>query len=202
MTQKALFITFEGGEGAGKTTLIERLGKALSSKGYSVLTTREPGGTALGEEVRRLLLQPYPLSPYAELTLFLSSRAQHIAEVILPSLQQGKIVLCDRFNDSTIAYQGAARGLGEEQVEAFCSFISQGLVPDVTFYLDLDPEVAFKRLQREKDRIEQETLSFHRSIREAFLRLSEKHCKRISVLDASLSSDAVFSSAMQRLENL
>ncbi|MBU6446804.1 MAG: dTMP kinase, partial [Verrucomicrobia bacterium] len=115
------FITFEGGEGAGKTTLIEEIARQLTQEGRPVLKTREPGGTKLGEQIRTMLLQHTgPVSPYAEFSLFLASRAQHILEVIGPALESGKIVLCDRFNDSSIAYQGAARGLGMEQVGAFC----------------------------------------------------------------------------------
>lgn len=199
---QAVFITFEGGEGAGKTTLVQEISKALSSQGQTVLVTREPGGTPLGEEIRRLLLQPSPLSPYAELTLFLASRAQHIAEVIRPALHEKKIVLCDRFNDSTIAYQGAARGLGVEKVSAFCSFISEGLEPNLTFYLDLDPHIGLKRLQRSKDRIEAEELEFHLTIRRAFHSLAALHPHRLKMLDASQPPEKVFADAMEYLEPL
>ena len=116
--KKGIFVTFEGGEGAGKTTLIETIAAQLEKSGFSVLKTREPGGTSLGEEIRHALLKhrDEPISPYAELCLFLASRSQHIREVIIPALNRGKAVLCDRFNDSTIAYQGAARGLGMDRV--------------------------------------------------------------------------------------
>src|SRR5260221_14604324 len=136
---RGLFITFEGGEGAGKTTLIEEIARQLASEGYSVLKTREPGGTKLGEHIRAILLQhTEPVSPYSELCLFLASRAQHILEVIGPALEAKKIVLCDRFNDSSIAYQGAARGLGMDKGAEFCEFISQVLQPNLTLYLDLE----------------------------------------------------------------
>src|SRR5690606_19081528 len=160
--KRGVFISFEGGEGAGKSTLIERIASHLQD--YPVLKVREPGGTALGEALRELLLQQKgPVSPYAELSLFLASRAQHISEVIGPALEDGMIVLCDRFNDSTIAYQGAARGLGMEKVDQFCKFISQGLSPHLTLYLDIHPELGLHRAAsvRAQDRIEAETIAFH-----------------------------------------
>lgn len=194
------FITFEGGEGAGKTTLIEEIFRSLTVAGFSVLKTREPGGTKIGERVRSLLLEngQEKISPYAELSLFLASRAQHIAEVILPALQMGKIVLCDRFNDSSVAYQGIARGLGKEGVSQACSFFSQGLEPHLTFYLDLDPSLGLSRVQRTRvqDRIEQEGLSFHASIRKAYLELVTENPKRMHLLDASLPKERVFHESM------
>lgn len=200
--KKSLFITFEGGEGAGKTTLIDSLASELSSKGCSFIKTREPGGTPLGEKIRHLLLEPYPLSAYAELSLFLASRAQHIQEVIRPALQEQKIVLCDRFNDSTIAYQGAARDLGPEKVAQFCAFISQNLEPDLTFYLDLDPKIGFSRIEkRSKDRIETEALSFHQKIREAFHKLAKQHPHRLHILDASQAPSKVFADAKALMYN-
>ncbi len=200
---RSLFITFEGGEGAGKTTLIQQIVHELSSRKLPLITTREPGGTPLGEEIRRLLLEPSTLSPYAELSLFLASRAQHIAQVIRPALAEHKIVLCDRFNDSTIAYQGAARGLGVEKVSEFCSFISQHLEPDLTFYLDLDPHIGLTRIeQRSKDRIEAETLSFHIAIRQAFHDLAKRHPHRLRLLDASKSPAEVFEDAMETVNGM
>lgn len=199
--RKSLFITFEGGEGAGKTTLIEEISAELSKKNLPFIKTREPGGTPLGEQVRELLLGGYPLSSYTELCLFLASRAQHIAEVIKPALTSGKIVLCDRFNDSTIAYQGAARNLGETKVSEICSFICENLEPDLTFYLDLDPEAGFARIKRSKDRIEAESLSFHTKIREAFHRQAKLHPHRLKIIDASQSPPKVFADAMELVYN-
>ena len=198
-----LFITFEGGEGAGKTTLIKQIVHELTSRNLPLLTTREPGGTPLGEEIRRLLLEPSTLSPYAELSLFLASRAQHIAQVIRPALTQGKIVLCDRFNDSSIAYQGAARGLGFDEVSHICSFISQHLTPHLTLYLDLDPHIGLSRIhQRSKDRIEAEDLSFHTAIRNAFHTLAKREPHRLRLLDASQSPEKVFADAMKWVDKL
>ncbi len=196
-------IAFEGGEGAGKTTLIEEMARQLAKEGHHVLKTREPGGTKLGEHIRALLLQhTEPVSPYAELSLFLASRAQHILEVIGPALEAGKIVLCDRFNDSSVAYQGAARGLGMEPVASFCKFISQGIEePDLTFYLDIDPKVGLARAGKERkhDRIEAETLMFHEKIREAYLAIHRADPRRFRLIDAMLPPAKVFEEAMKQV---
>lgn len=199
MRKRGFFVTFEGGEGAGKTTLIEEIARQLSQEGRRVLKTREPGGTQLGEAIRAILLQhEKPISPYAEFSLFLASRAQHVMEVIGPALEEGKVVLCDRFNDSSIAYQGAARGLGMEKVAAFCEFISQGLEPQLTLYLDLDPNLGLKRAakERKQDRIEAETLLFHQKIREAYLSIHRADPHRFRLIDASQSPAKVFEEAM------
>lgn len=202
---KGLFITFEGGEGAGKTTLIEQIAKTLFDRDFSVLKTREPGGTALGEQIRDILLHKAefgPMSPYAELSLFLASRAQHVSEVIGPALRSGTIVLCDRFNDSSIAYQGGARGLGMDSVASMCEFISQGVEPQITFYLDIEAEIGLTRVRRARgtDRIEAEKLSFHEKIREAYLLLHKKYPKRLHLLDASQPPGRVFQDAMEWIE--
>jgi dTMP kinase len=200
-----LFITFEGGEGAGKTTLIEEIARTLTSEGYSVIKTREPGGTKLGEHIRSILLQhSEPVSAYAELSLFLASRAQHVMEVIGPALEAGKIVLCDRFNDSSVAYQGAARGLGMEKVREFCSFVCQGVEPNLTLYLDLDPELGLSRAAkaRTQDRIESETVLFHRKIREAYLEIHKAEQHRFRLIDATLPPARVFQEAMSLLRFL
>ncbi len=202
MRSRGLFITFEGGEGAGKTTLINEVARQLMSEGSSVLKTREPGGTPLGESIRNLLLQQGHISSYAELSLFLASRAQHIKEVIGPALEQGKIVLCDRFNDSSVAYQGAARGLGMEKVSQFCDFISQGLKPNLTLYLDIEPELGLTRLKktRTQDRIEEETKPFHERIRQAYIQIHYQDPKRFHLIDASQSPAKVFEEAMRLIQ--
>ncbi|MFI5334050.1 MAG: dTMP kinase [Chlamydiales bacterium] len=202
-----MFITFEGGEGAGKSTLMERLYEALRARGNAVLKTRAPGGTRAGEMMRALLLNKEGVSlvPRAELLLFLADRAQHVAEVIAPALKRGEIVLCDRYNDSTIAYQGIARGLGEEETKKLCRFATDGLEPDLTFYLDLDPAIGLKRLEQAKngkDRIEAEKLSFHEKIRAAFHQIATKEKTRFRILDASKTSDQVFTHAMEVIDAL
>ena len=197
------FISFEGGEGAGKSTLLHRVYEELSSR-LSVIKTRAPGGTPLGLEIRHLLLEEreHPPSPLAELFLFLADRAQHIDEVISPSLQRGQIVLCDRFSDSTIAYQGFARGWGQKRITDLCLFATKEIKPHLTFYLDLDPKIGFERVKktREKDRMEEEELSFHIKIREAFLILAKEEPNRFCVLDATQASEEVFSKAIQVIE--
>ena len=171
------------------------------------MLTREPGGSRFGEWIRELLLHrkgDLEICGKAEMLLFLAARAQHIEEVIMPSLQEDKIVLCDRFNDSTIAYQGFARGLGTDSVEALCNFVVDGLAPDMTFFLDVDPEVGLQRAARvgAPDRIEELTREFHARVRKGFLQLAEKYPKRIQLLDAHEAPDQVFQQALQRLRSL
>lgn len=201
---RGLLITFEGGEGAGKTTLIERLFAALSERGFPVIKTRAPGGSKIGMQIRELVLHSkgFPIDPRCELFLFLADRAQHVQEVILPALEEGRIVLCDRFNDSTLAYQSGARGFPEESVRSFCRFACQDLEPDLTFYLDLDPRIGFERARRAKDRIEAETLAFHDAIRSSFQSLVAREPKRCRLLDASQSAETVFLSAKGALDGL
>jgi dTMP kinase len=196
--KKGLFITFEGGEGAGKSSLIEAIKTQLQKKDLNLIFTREPGGTKFGEEIRDVLLKnrKEKVSPKAELCLFLASRAQHIQDVILPALSEGKIVLCDRYNDSSIAYQGYARGLGVDKVISFSSFIIENALPDLTLYLDIDPLVGLSRVKSKYDRIESEKISFHHKIREGFLVLAKKYSNRIKILDASKSKEVVFKAAM------
>jgi dTMP kinase len=207
MKRKGLLITFEGGEGAGKTTLIEKMYGALCKTGRDVLKTRAPGGTEIGKEIRHLLLhrQGFILAKRCELLLFLADRAQHVEELIFPALKEGKIVLCDRFNDSTIAYQGGARGLSLELAEELCDFACGGLKPDLTLYLDLDPKVGFVRRQKAgltKDRIESETLKFHERIRRTFKQIAKKEPKRFILIDASLPFDAVYTLAKEKMDAL
>lgn len=205
------FITFEGGEGAGKTTLINHLQKQLELWGYSVLKTREPGGTSLGEQIRNWLLSHADVSvcDTAELHLFLAARAQHIEEVIAPALKSNKIVLCDRFNDSTIAYQGAARGLGIEYVKRMCLTTCRHILPDLTLYLDVDPKEGLARTRRAHkehaadgnvDRIEAEQLQFHINVRNAFIDLSRAEPERLHILDANQSQSSVFAAAKKLLK--
>lgn len=208
---KSLFVTFEGGEGAGKTTLIDRIERHLKEQNLEVVRTREPGGSLLSETIRKWVLEHNDLNiaPMTELLLFLAARAQHIAELILPSLQQGKIVLCDRFNDSTVAYQGVARGLGFERVAALCDLVSVDCVPDLTLYLDLDPQIGLQRSRLtekdtaasgELDKIESQELEFHEDVRTGFLLAMEKAPNRIRIIDAARSRDEVFEQALTWIE--
>jgi len=210
---KPCFITFEGGEGAGKTTLIHHLVEDLKQLDYEVVSTREPGGSSLGNTIRQWLLnqQKEVIAPKAELLLFLAGRAQHLEELILPSLTKGKIVLCDRFNDSTIAYQGFARGLGFEQVQQLCQFVSANVVPDLTIYLDIDPHIGLARTKKTTkenagagivDRIEAEHIDFHQLVREGFFKLIKQNPNRYSVIDANLPVEVVLHQARAVIDRL
>lgn len=203
MRKKGIFITFEGGEGAGKTTLIEKVKKILSKK-HQIVVTREPGGTKFGEHVRQLVLnkKDCDISSKAELCLFLASRSQHIKEVIRPALKQNKIVLCDRYNDSSIAYQGYARGLGIDEVMDFSSFIIEDCIPDLTIYLDLDPKIGLSRVKSGLDRIESEKITFHQKIREGFHILAKKYPDRLHLINANKKPEEVFEDSMQLINKV
>jgi dTMP kinase len=187
----ARFITFEGPEGSGKTTQLRRLAARLRDAGHEVVETQEPGGTAVGRELRNILLKPEhgPIGATTELLLMFASRAQNVDEVILPALGAGKIVLCDRFTDSTLAYQGAARGLGADVVYDLDRIACRGLVPNLTILLDVPVEVGLARAQQ--NRIEGEPVAFHRKVREAFLQLAHDDSKRIRVINSERPKEAV-----------
>lgn len=197
-----MLISFEGGEGAGKSTLIQRVYEEFQRRQKAVLLTRAPGGTMTGELIRHLLLHhdEKDISACCELFLFLADRAQHVEQVIIPALQKKMVVLCDRFNDSTVAYQGGARGLDPVWIRKLCHFATQDLEPDLTLYLDIDPQEGLQRVQRSKDRIEKENLAFHQNIRSAYLEIAKKEPKRFHVLDASATPDNVFLQAAALLE--
>ncbi|GAB4188685.1 MAG: dTMP kinase [Simkaniaceae bacterium] len=204
MAKKGLFITFEGGEGVGKSTLISSIYEELIKQGLEPMKTLEPGDTPLGKCLREIILgRDFPMDKKAELFLFLADRSQHVKEVILPALDCGKIVLCDRFNDSTIAYQGIARNFDVLKLTELCHFATDGLEPDLTFFLDLDPETGFKRIEKQAcglDRIEKEHLSFHEKVRDAYLTIALREKNRIFVLDASLPKEKVLQTAMKKIE--
>ncbi|MEM8629358.1 MAG: dTMP kinase [Chlamydiota bacterium] len=184
--KKAPFITLEGGDRSGKTSVARFLQERLEAKGVAHRLVREPGGTFLGEKLRSLLLEEsLQIGKQAELALFLGARSQLIEEIIAPSLAAGVLVLADRFHDSSIAYQGAGRGLGEEFVERLGSLFWGDFSPDLTLFFDIDPEEAQKRGFFTQDRIESEELSFHQIIRASYLRLAKKHA-RIRTIDAQL----------------
>ena len=192
--QRGLFITFEGPDGSGKTTQVNRLADWLRSQGREVLCTREPGGTPLAERIRSLLLEcgDEEVAPETELLLFGAARAQHVRRVILPFLERGGVVLCDRFIDSTTAYQGYARKLDLDYVEQTHVFCTGGRMPDLTFLFDISVEDARKRQQardNHPDRMEAEADRFHHFVREAFLKIAAREPKRFRVLDARLPID-------------
>lgn len=197
---RGIFITFEGIEGTGKSTQIALLADALRGAGRSVVSTREPGGTAIGDRIRGILLDPahHHLSPSAELLLYGASRAQHLAEVILPALNAGSVVLCDRFSDATTAYQGYGRGLDRAVIEALDRIVTGGMKPDLTILLDIDPQAGLERARRRNTsegleaeaRFEQEELAFHRRVRDGYLAIAAGDRKRVRVLDAATGPEA------------
>jgi len=182
-----VFITFEGGEGAGKSTQLALVQAWLMDLGYSVLASREPGGTALGQRLRGLLLdRAITMDPLAEVLLFAADRAQHVAQVLKPALARGEIVLCDRFTDSTLAYQGWGRGLDLVQLRQINQLATGGLTPDLTLWLDIDPEQGIDRAGRERapDRMEADTLAFHGRVRMGFRALAAQEPQRVHRVEA------------------
>lgn len=185
-----LFVSLEGGEGCGKSSQARLLERKLTALAIPHLLVREPGGTPLGERIRAWLKQNRGLSisPEAELLLFNASRSELVSTVIRPALGEGKIVVCDRFSDSTLAYQSYARGLAREAVELINQFATSGLKPDLVFLMDMPPELAFTRKRAAPlDRFENEELDFHRRVRQGFLALAAREPQRWVVLDATLS---------------
>lgn len=178
-----MFITLEGGEGVGKTTQQALLALQLRQAGYPCLCTREPGGTALGRALREILLHGDPLTPLAELFLYAADRAEHVQKCILPALAAGQVVVCDRFTDSTLAYQGYGRGLDLQQVRQLNHLATGGLQPHLTLWLDLPPEVGLARSGL-ADRLEQERLEFHRRVHQGFQALAAAEPQRIVRIDA------------------
>ncbi|HTA75766.1 MAG TPA: dTMP kinase [bacterium] len=204
MQNKGLFITFEGPEGAGKTTQIKRLAALLEKYGISFIITREPGGSRLSTHLRRWILNKleYKLTNETELFLFLADRSQHVKEVIKPALEKGKVVLCDRYTDSTLAYQGGGRGFDMGMLDNMNRLAADNLKPDITLLFDLPVEAGLKRVLgrgKGKDRMEREKLDFHRRVREAFLLIAKKDRKRILVLDASQSAELVYQQMLEKL---
>ncbi|NUQ71406.1 MAG: dTMP kinase [Chthonomonadales bacterium] len=182
---RGLFISFEGIDGAGKTTQARLLAEWLTGRGHVVTALREPGGTCVAERIREILLYSKDeIDPRAELLLFLSSRAQNTAERIRPALAQGHIVICDRYADSSVAYQGHGRGLGADEVRALSMFASGGLAPDLTLLLDLSPEAGLAR-QKNSDRMEDEPLEFHRRVRHGYLSTAKDDPARVVILDGA-----------------
>jgi dTMP kinase len=190
-----MFITLEGIEGSGKTTQIDHIVKFLDQKGIPHLTTREPGGTSIGAKIRSILLDPenHALAPVSELLLYAADRAQHLETYVKPALDAGKTVICDRYYDATTVYQGYARGLDLNLIAQLHCLCCGNLMPDITFLLDLPPEIGLKRAWKQIDngnrsayetRFEQETLAFHRKVREGYLQLARNEPKRFFIIDA------------------
>jgi dTMP kinase len=197
-----VFVTFEGLDGSGKTTQAELLRAHLEEEGRDVVGTREPGGTELGEQVRDLLLSATEISPWAEVELFAAARAQLVAEVIQPALERGADVVCDRYLDSSLAYQGIARGLGVERVLALNIDAIQGILPDVTFLLLVDPAEAARRSGSASDRIEREGDEFLRAVDKAYRELGSIYADRIVTLDGARPAEEIAKEVRDELPRL
>jgi len=197
------FITFEGGDGSGKTTQLKALDGYLTERGKSCIATREPGGTSLGNLIRQVLLEvgKQPITSPTELFLYLADRAQHIHEVIIPAIKQGKVILCDRHTDSTLAYQGYGRGIDLGLLRSLNDIASQGIEPDLTFLFDCPVEIGLSRTaQRQsqaitgagrEDRFEREKIEFHERVREGFLELARAEPHRFRIIDATRSVEEI-----------
>jgi len=200
---RAKFITFEGIEGSGKSTQVKLLTEYLESRKLPYISTREPGGTPIAEAIRRILLDPLcaEMLPETELLLYNASRAQHTGELILPALRAGKIVISDRYFDSTYAYQGAARALDYTVIDQLTAFATFNTNPDLTILLDLPAEAGLSRIgDRELDRLEGEDLDFHRKVREQFLFIAKKYASRYVVIDAQKATQDIHQEIIRRIE--
>jgi dTMP kinase len=208
----SLFITFEGVEGSGKTTQIKRLETYLARKKISFRVTREPGGSAIAEKVRSILLHPdhHKMTPLSELLLYEAARAQHVKEVIEPSLKEGAVVLCDRFSDATLAYQGHGRKIDIDLIKRLNRIATQGLKPDVTFLLDCPSEIGLKRAirrirllkQEEEGRFEKEKIQFHNRVRKGYLAIAKAEPRRVKVIDTRDGADKVFEKIRKIIDKL
>lgn len=198
MVNSGIFITLEGPEGAGKTTIAQRIMENLKQEGYPVIYTREPGGVSISEQIRQVLLnkQNTEMDIRTEALLYAAARRQHLVEKVIPALETGTIVLCDRFIDSSLAYQGYARGLGIEEVYKINEFAANGTMPDLTLYFDISPEIGLRRIQqnkeREVNRLDLETLDFHQKVREGYWQLLERFSERIMKINAEQPIELVF----------
>ena len=192
-----MFITFEGPEGSGKSSVLRAITERFINEGYPILNTREPGGTPIAEQIRNVILdkQNIKLDPRAEALLYAASRRQHLVEKIWPALKKGKIIFCDRYLDSSLAYQGGARHLGVEEVLLVNSFATENTFPNLTILFDITPELGLERIaknaNREVNRLDLEKLDFHHCVRNTFLKLAEKYNDRYVVIDASQPYDIV-----------
>lgn len=201
-----VFITFEGIEGSGKSTVSELASKYLASKGFKVIHTYEPGDTAAGKEIRSILLDPVHkgMHTVTELLLYFADRAEHVHHLIAPALKRGELVLCDRFTDSTMAYQGFGRGLDLKMLRDIDAVARDGVWPELTILLDLDVREGLQRNSHagKKDRIEMEEIAFHERVREGFLSIARKEPERVKVVDASRPIDAVFAEVRALMDQM
>lgn len=206
--EKGIFITIEGPDGSGKTTILQMLAQNLENEGYAVVATREPGGIDIAEQIRKVILDPEntAMDPRTEALLYAAARRQHLAEKVKPALEKGKIVLCDRFVDSSLAYQGHARGLGIDEVYSINEFAIENMMPAMTLYFDVAPEIGLERINknkgREVNRLDMEKLEFHQKVREGYMILAERFSNRIVKVDASKDLETVYAQAEAQIKQL
>ena len=201
--KRGLFITFEGADGCGKSTQLNMLAEYLTKKGFEVVVTREPGAKGLGEKIREILLNYNgPVSDRCESFLFLADRAQHIDMIVNPAVEAGKIVLCDRHTDSSVAYQGYGRQLPVERIKMLNELAVNGRHPDLTLIFDIDVETSMRRVGQEKDRMESAGTEFFNRVREGYLEIAKQEPKRVKVLDASKSIDEIHADVIKLFEEL
>ncbi len=202
-----MFITLEGPEGSGKTTAVEAAVKELEARGYQIVRTREPGGTPIAEQIRNVILdkENTKMDPRTEALLYAASRRQHLVEKVWPALKEGKIVICDRYLDSSLAYQGGARGLGVDNILNVNMFATENTFPDLTLLFDITPEEGLKRIaanaSREVNRLDLEKLEFHHKVRNTFLELAKKYPERYVIIDASKSREEVANATLEAILN-
>jgi dTMP kinase len=203
-----LFITIEGPEGAGKTTVLDRVVIKLRKKGLNIVQTREPGGIAIAEQIRSVILnkENTAMDARTEALLYAAARRQHLAEKVIPALERGATVLCDRFVDSSLAYQGYARGLGMEEVGSINAFAIDGVMPELTLLFDVRPEIGLARIHRhdgrEVNRLDLEDLSFHKKVQEGYTKLANLNKDRIVIIDAEQEEEHVFQEALAKIEKV
>ena len=207
MADRGLFITFEGTDGGGKTTQVQRLTADLREAGYDICLTREPGGTPISEQIRDMLLNPdhSEMAATTELLLYAASRAQHVSEVIKPALEAGKVVISSRFADATVVYQGYGRGLDLERIDRLNRIATDDVTPDVTFVLDLPVEIGLQRVQNSRgglDRLEREKIEFHRRLREGYQIIARQEPQRLKIIDAQVSPDQVYAQIQAIIQSL
>ncbi len=193
---EGLFITLEGPDGCGKSTITKLLTKYLKEEGHSIVTTREPGGTRISEIIRDIILdnRNTKMSSITEALLYAASRAQHVEEIIIPALKEGKIIICERFVDSSLVYQGIGRNLGINKIKEINDFATQSIQPDLTLFFDISPEQAMNRRsrRRKKDRLERESIKFHKEVYQGYLKIMDMYPERVRTIDATNSLEATF----------
>lgn len=205
--KKGLFVTLEGPEGSGKSTIMKMIEEDLNKSKIEYVSTREPGGIDIAEQIREVILNKSntAMDERTEALLYAASRRQHMAEKVIPALEEGKIVICDRFIDSSLAYQGYARGIGIDEVMRINEFAIEGYMPDLTIYLDIEPKIGLERIaknkQREVNRLDLENLEFHNKVREGYLKILKTYSNRIKRVDANRKIELVFEDVKRMIKN-